>query len=175
VKIREIESEPIVGRLLTAFADTEPPGTKAFPSYPDFEAMAEVQVLRKRIWDDLEIEELLDHATALNWLSAEALRYYAPAYFAVAIAFPEVAGDVAFALLQNFVPPGRRATRGDRFREMAEGLTTTQKAVIRDCLSGLGLYLDAELSRSVGRDKVADEEGRSEHAASPGDGPTPSG
>jgi len=150
VKFREIESEPIVGRLLAAFADTGPPGTKALPSYPDFEAMAVVRLLRKRIWDDLEAQELLDRASALNWLR-RGFALLCTGLFCGCYRLPGGGRRCRVRASPKFCPS--RSTCDQRRpvpREMAEGLTTTQKAVIRDCLRGLGLYLDAELSRCAG-------------------------
>jgi hypothetical protein len=143
MRIDAIQSSPIVERLLTAFRHTECPGKVAFPDSFDSEAHDEVRQLRGRVWQELEVEDLLNWASALDWLSADALRYYLPAYLAAAVAFPQVARSVSDAVIRQLAPPNRHYTKGKvRFDEMAQGLTAAQVSVIRDCLRQLGVDLN---------------------------------
>lgn len=151
MKFREIESEPIVGRLLAAFADTGPPGTKALPSYPDFEAMAVVRLLRKRIWGRPGGRGTPRSCVAAELAFRRGFALLCTGLFCGCYRLPGGGRRCRVRASPKFCPS--RSTCDQRRpvpREMAEGLTTTQKAVIRDCLRGLGLYLDAVLSRCAG-------------------------
>lgn len=146
MRIEEVETTPLVKRIIEAFRDTEYPGDDALLR-SDGEPEREVRpFMRRRFhrWQDLEVEDVLNLSTVLMWLSPAGVRYYLPACLLAAVALPS-SGGVRSAVLNELAAvknTSRDRAQFFRFREIVDGLTVEQKDVVRDSLTHFGVNIE---------------------------------
>ena len=132
VLVREIEG---------AFADVEYPGDERLvydSSGKHLECAEVADALRGRDWRSLSVEELSYSPSNLNFMTAEAVHYYLPAYLTASVLSYSAAGAVPETLLWILKsPPATQTTDQRAFASFADRLTSRQKAVIRSFLEYL--------------------------------------
>jgi len=135
ITVGEVAGDPIVDRIKAAFAATAYPGDAAFSASLINEEPDQFRYLRRRSWQDLQLERMPGLSDVLMWLSPEALRYYLPAFLIAAVTLPGIpgTGDVIGFL----APPGRSEPLRSSFFHFVKGLTADQRSVVADCLRHL--------------------------------------
>ena len=138
--IHDLQPSVLIENIQSAFADSEYPGdARAFTAHGGGEISNEFHRLRRRRWQDLDLEELPGMAMDLMWLSPAGLSYYLPAFLAAAVCFPEIQSS---AIVGFLCPPSGHDRGGSQeFRQFLEDLTSQQRHVIRECLDHLRVPL----------------------------------
>jgi hypothetical protein len=92
------------GRIETAFATVSPPAPDnlVVPTYDD---EGVVLFFRGKSWRELSVEDLRRHEVALSFFSAEAFRYYLPAFMLADLDDPVRADIIGPGILFHFSPP----------------------------------------------------------------------
>jgi hypothetical protein len=144
VRIADIEGNPLIDSIKTAFADDEQPGPGqiAASSWAYGEAQEEFEQLCGRCWLDLELGEMPSLVPALMWFSPRGFRYYFPAFLAWALVQPNMLGSLDFTYM--LAAPNRSGEPDSKrgFRMLTGSLTPEQKSLVGQCLKQLGVRLE---------------------------------
>ena len=101
-----ISVENVKKSIIEAFAHTPPPADNNISSetYDDEGTSA---FFKGKTWQVLSVNELKKHSSSLTFFTAEAFRYYLPAFMLAEIENPLEADVIGQNILSHFSPPGQ--------------------------------------------------------------------
>jgi Family of unknown function (DUF6714) len=127
----------LVSRIRAAFADVPYPGDDGLVPATlrrDLEREQIVKDFAGREWRDLDVGFLRGQADALLLLTADAFRFYLPAYMVAMVTEPEESDLVPAAVVLSLTPPDDSDDLNAWFAERVAGLSMAQRLTIRELL-----------------------------------------
>ncbi len=96
--------EKVAQEIIKAFAAAPYPGDDGIVK-PDSDGLDLVRALQGKTWDDLDIGTIATCHIDMPLLTAEAFRYYLPAFMMALIFQYQHAGTLPMSLMHNLTPP----------------------------------------------------------------------
>lgn len=131
-----LNAEKLIQEIETAFAGTEYPGDHRLV-YADtdehLEAREIAEAFRGMDWRELSVDMLRYHSQSLFFMTADAYRFYLPAYLVAAVLHYDVADTIPGSVVFSLIPPlDDRDTIS--YRQQMRGFTSAQRQAIRSFL-----------------------------------------
>lgn len=127
-----------------AFAGVENPGKDKLVEYPDhWESPEVVESFADMHWDAVPLDTLVKHRLSLPLFTAEAFRFYLPAFLRAAVLHPAAVDTLTENAFYMLTPPESIGPEMEQFLARISGLSAQQKAVIAKFIK---LYNERETS-----------------------------
>ena len=114
-----------------AFAGGEFHGDRIVDDPLDAESADLAAAVRGKRWREVPVDAIIDNRYGLPFFSAEAFRYYFPAFLIAALAYPIATDVLPLSAYSNLCPPEDNPRLMPWFLERVTGFNASQRKVLR--------------------------------------------